>query len=46
MKVELDKDDPVIHYDVEFKVGTTEYDYDIDPVTGDILKYDSEIDND
>ena len=46
MKVELDTDDSVVHYDVEFKVGNTEYDYDIDPTTGDIIKSDSEIDND
>lgn len=45
LEVNLDTDDAVIHYDVEFKAGGQEYDYDIDPATGEILKYDSEIDD-
>ena len=46
LKAELDTDDGRVHYDVDFKQGTTEYDYDIDAVTGEIIKYDSEIDDD
>jgi len=46
LKAELDTDDGRIHYDVEFKQGNTEYDYDIDASTGEIIKYDSEIDDD
>lgn len=45
MKVNLDMDDAIIHYDVEFKSGGMEYDYDIDPVTGDVLSASSEIDD-
>lgn len=33
-------------FDVEFHVGTMEYSYDIDPETGEILKYESDIDDD
>ena len=45
LECELDTDDSVIHYDVEFKQGGMEYDYDIDAVTGAILKADNEIDD-
>lgn len=45
LKIELDTDDAVIHYDVDFKAGGQEYDYDINPETGEIIKYDSEIDD-
>ena len=45
LKVELDTDDAVVHYDVDFKAGGTEYDYDIDAATGDILQSNSEADD-
>ena len=45
LKVELDTDDAVVHYDVDFKAGGTEYDYDIDAATGDILQSNSEVDD-
>lgn len=45
LKAELDTDDSRIHYDVEFKNGNMEYDYDIDAVTGEILEANSEIDD-
>ena len=45
LNAHLDSDDAVVHYDVEFKAGGSEYDYDIDPATGNILKSDSEIDD-
>lgn len=46
LKAELDTDDAVVHYDVDFKVGNTEHDYDIDAHTGAIISHKSEIDND
>ena len=45
VKCELDLDDPTIHYDVEFKAGGMEYDYDIDPVTGAVISFKSEVDD-
>ena len=45
LKVELDTDDAVVHFDVDFKSGGKEYDYDIDAVTGEVLRADSEIDD-
>lgn len=45
LEVELDLDDPNIHYDVNFKHGNTEYDYDIDAFNGTILNSYSEIDD-
>ncbi len=41
-KVELDRDDGTVHYDVEFLVGGYEVDYEIDAYTGAILRWDSE----
>ena len=46
LKAELDTDDAVVHYDVDFKVGNTEHDYDIDANTGAIIHHSTEIDND
>lgn len=45
LKVELDTDDGRVHYDVEFKSNGMEYDYDIDAVTGEVLSYNSEVDD-
>ena len=45
LKVELDTDDAVVHYDVDFKAGGMEQDYDIDSTTGDILQSNSEADD-
>ena len=45
LEVELDLDDTVVHYDVSFKHGGKEYDYDIDATTGAILTSKSEVDN-
>lgn len=36
--VELDYDDGRVKYELEFYVGSTEYDYDIDAATGAVLK--------
>ncbi len=43
--VHLDVDDGRTEYDVEFHVGTTEYSYNIDPYTGDILEKDIDKDD-
>lgn len=43
--VKLETDDGVTKYDVDFHVGKTEYSYDIDPVTGTVLKKTSEVDD-
>lgn len=40
--VELDRDDGVAVYEVEFYSGNTEYDYEINAKTGKVLKFDSE----
>ena len=45
LEVKVDTDEAVIHYDVDFKANGMEYDYDLDPYTGEILKADSEIDD-
>ncbi len=41
LKVKLDKEDK--EYEVEFYVGTTEYDYEINAVTGKIIKVEKDI---
>lgn len=43
MKVELDTDDGAPVYEVEFRKGTTEYDYDIHAVSGTVLRYRSKV---
>ena len=44
-KVKLDTDDGVRVYEIEFKVGNVEYDYDIDASSGVIISSSSEIDD-
>lgn len=39
MEVEMDHDDGRLEYQVEFRCGGVEYEYDIDAATGNILKY-------
>ncbi len=46
IKCELDKDDGKYYYDVEFKVGNVSYEYEIDAVSGKILKSEKELDDD
>lgn len=43
--VSLEEDDGRRVYDVEFYSGSTEYDYEIDAATGDILSYDNDVEN-
>ena len=44
-KVKLDTDDGVRVYEIEFKVGNVEYEYDIDASSGAIISSKSEIDD-
>ena len=43
---DLDSDYGIMHYDVEFKAGGYEYDYEINAATGDIIKSEKERDDD
>lgn len=45
VKAKLDTDDGRQEYEIEFYNGSTEYDYDIDAATGEILSYDSDAEN-
>ena len=45
MNTELDVEDGIIVYEVEFKSGNIEYDYEIDAVTGAILRHETELDD-
>ncbi len=42
IQCELDKDDNRLHYEVEFDTRESEYDYEIDAYTGEILKSEAE----
>ena len=45
MNIQLDAEDGTIIYEVEFKSGNREYDYEIDAATGAILQHETEIDD-
>ena len=45
MDIELDEEDGKLVYEVEFKAGGTEYDYEIDAATGTILQQEAERDD-
>ena len=45
MNIELDVEDGTSIYEVEFKSGNKEYDYEIDAATGAILKHEAEVDD-
>ena len=45
LEAELDADDAQVHYDVDFKAGGKEYDYEIDAVNGKVLNHSSEVDD-
>ena len=45
LKVEMEKDNGVTYYEVEFLVGDKEYDYEIDANTGKVLACDFEVES-
>ncbi len=45
LECELDTDDGTVHYDVDFKQGGMEYDYDIDATTGAVISNKAEVDD-
>ena len=45
MDVELDDEDGKLVYEIEFKSGIMEYDYEIDAASGAILKHEAELDD-
>lgn len=45
MNTELDAENGTIVYEVEFKSGNIEYDYEIDAATGEILRHETELDD-
>ena len=45
MDIELDDEDGILVYEVEFKSGNMEYSYEINAATGAILKHEAEVDD-
>ena len=45
MNIKMDAENGAIVYEVEFKSGNKEYDYEIDAATGAILKHEAEVDD-
>ena len=45
MDIELDDEDGMLVYEVEFKSGGMEYSYEINAASGAILKHETEIDD-
>ena len=45
MDIELDNEDGILVYEVEFKSGGMECSYEINAATGTILKHETEIDD-
>ena len=45
MDIELDDEDGTLVYEIEFKSGNMEYDYEIDAASGTILKHEAELDD-
>ena len=45
MEIELDDEDGTLVYEIEFKSGNMEYDYEIDAASGAILKHEAELDD-
>ena len=45
LRVTLEKDDGKTYYEVDFRKGNVEYDYEINPTTGKIVEWDKDIDD-
>ena len=45
LKVELDQDNGIYEYEVEFHVGAQEYSYEINAVNGEIISYETDYDD-
>lgn len=45
LDIELDDDDGRVIYEIEFELGSTEYEYEVDAITGKILKSEVETDD-
>lgn len=45
-KAKMDRDDGVTYFDVEFRAGNVEYEYEIHATTGKVLEHDKDIDDD
>lgn len=45
-KIELDSDDGIPYYEIEFDVGEDEYEYEIHAISGEILDYEHDIEDD
>lgn len=45
LDIELDTDDGRAKYEIDFKVGNTEYEYEVDAKTGDIIKSETDWDD-
>ncbi len=45
-KIKLDTEDGVKEYEVEFYFGNTEYDYDINAISGKIISFDHDVEDD
>ncbi len=45
VEIELDRDDSVVHYEIEFENGRYEYSYDINAIDGSIIKSEKDIDD-
>ena len=45
MDIELDDEDGTLVYEIEFKSGNMEYDYEIDAASGTILKHEAELED-
>ena len=42
-KAELDRDDLIVHYDVEFVAGKYEYEYEINAESGKVIAFDKDL---
>ena len=45
-EIEFDTDNGIVIYEIEFKAGTTKYEYEINAITGEITNYSIELDDD